>query len=72
MVSGRWRGRTEVVEAPRGQPLWEVWGKQEAGEEGEEEVVTVTGQGLTVTAAAPAAQQQLHTHTDTHTYTNPH
>lgn len=52
---------TEVVEAPWGQPLREVGGKQEAGEEGKEEVVTVTGQGVTVAAAAPAAQKDLET-----------
>ena len=35
---------TKVIEAPWGQPLREVGGKQETGEEGEEEVVTVAGQ----------------------------
>lgn len=48
----------KVVEAPGGQPLREMGGKQETGEEGEEEVVTVTGQGLAGAAVPPAAQQQ--------------
>lgn len=55
------REHTEVVEAPWGQPLREVGGKQEAGEEGKEEVVTVTGQGVAVAAAAPTAQKDLET-----------
>lgn len=58
-------GRTKVVEAPWGQPLREVGGKQETGEEGKEEVVTVTGQGVARAAASPAAQKDLHTeHSD--------
>lgn len=52
---------TKIVEAPWGQPLREVGGKQEAGEESKEEVVTVTGQGVAVAAAAPAAQKDLET-----------
>lgn len=52
---------TEVVEAPWGQPLREVGGKQETGEEGEEEVVTVTGQGVALAAAAAAAEKDLET-----------
>lgn len=36
-------------------------GKQETGEEGEEEVVTVTGQGVALAAAAPAAEEDLDT-----------
>lgn len=52
---------TEIVKAPWGQPLREVGGKQEAGEESKEEVVTVTGQGVAVAAAAPAAQKDLET-----------
>lgn len=36
-------------------------GKQEAGEEGEEEVVTVTGQGVAGVAAAAAAEEDLQT-----------
>lgn len=52
---------TEVVETPWGQPLREVSRKQEAGEEGKEEVVTVTGQGVARAAAAPAAQEDLRT-----------
>lgn len=52
---------TKVVEAPRGQPLREVSGKQETGKEGKEEVVTVTRQGVARAAAAPAAQKDLHT-----------
>lgn len=55
------RDHTEVVEAPWGQPLREVGGKQETGEEGEEEVVTVTGQGVALAAAAPAAEEDLDT-----------
>lgn len=47
----------EVVEAPWGQPLREVGGKQETGEEGEEEVVTVTRQCLTWAAVSPTAQK---------------
>lgn len=47
----------KVVEAPGGQPLREVGGKQETGEEGEDEVVTVTGQGLAREAVSPAAQK---------------
>lgn len=47
----------KVVEAPWGQPLREVGSKQEAGEEGEQEVVTVTGQGVARAAASPAAQK---------------
>lgn len=47
----------EVVEAPRGQPLREVGGKQKTSEEGEEEVVTVIGQGAGWTAASTAAQK---------------
>ena len=53
-------GHTKVVEAPGGQPLREVGGKQETGEEGEDEVVTVTGQGLAREAVSPAAQKDLH------------
>lgn len=53
-------GHTKVVEAPGGQPLREVGGKQETGEEGEDEVVTVTGQGLAREAVTPAAQKDLH------------
>lgn len=52
-------GHTDVVEAARGQPLGEVGGKQEAGEEGEEQVVTVTGEGVTRAAALPEANQCL-------------
>lgn len=47
----------KVVEAPRGQPLREVGGEQETGEEGEEEVITVTGQGVTRAAVSPQAQK---------------
>lgn len=47
----------DVVEAARGQPLWEVGGKQEAGEAGEEEVVTVTAEGVTGAAATAAAEE---------------
>jgi len=36
-----------------------VGGEQEAGEEGEEEVVTVAGQGVARTAAAAAAEDDL-------------
>lgn len=50
---------TEVVEAPWGQPLREVGGKQETGEEGKEEVVTVTGHGVARAAASPAADKYL-------------
>lgn len=52
---------TNVVEAPWGQPLREVGGKQEAGEEGEDEVVTVTGQGVGGVAGAAAAKEDLQT-----------
>lgn len=52
---------TDVVEAAWGQPLREVGGKQEAGEEGEEEVVTVAGQGVGGVAAAAAAEEDLQT-----------
>lgn len=55
------RDPTDVVEAARGQPLREVGGKQEAGEAGEEEVVTVTGEGVTGAAAAAAAEEDLQT-----------
>lgn len=55
------KGRTEVVEAPRGQSLREVGGKQKTSEEGEEEVVTVIGQGAGWTAASTAAQKNLNT-----------
>lgn len=51
---------TKVVEAPWGQPLREVGGKQETGEEGEEEVVTVTGQTVARVTASPAAEKDLH------------
>lgn len=51
---------TKVVEAPWGQPLREVGGKQETGEEGEEEVVTVTGQTVARATASPAAEKDLH------------
>lgn len=57
-------GRTNIVESPWGQPLREVGGKQEAGEEGEEEVVEVTGQGITRAAASSATQKDLHTQRD--------
>lgn len=50
---------TEIVEAPGGQPLREVCGEQEAGEEGEEEVVAVVGQGFTQAAASPAGKKDL-------------
>ena len=43
MVALCCHGPTKVVEAPGSQPLWEVGGEQEAGENGEEEVVAVTG-----------------------------
>lgn len=46
----------KVIEAPWSQPLREVRGKQETGEECEEEVVTVTGQGVARAAASPAAE----------------
>lgn len=59
-----WAARTHVVEAPWGQPLREVGGKQEAGEEGKEDVVTVAGQGVSGAAASPAAHEDLHTHTE--------
>lgn len=48
---------SEVVEAPRGQPLREVGGKQKTGEEGEEKVVTVIRQGIRWAAASTAAQK---------------
>lgn len=48
---------TNVVKAPWSQPLWEVGGKQEAGEEGEEEVVTVAGQAVARAAASPTAKE---------------
>lgn len=51
--------RTKVVEAPGGQALGEVGGEQEAGEEGEEEVVAVAGQGVGGAADAAAAQEDL-------------
>lgn len=54
-------GRTKVVEAPWGQPLREVGGKQETGEKGKEEVVTVTGQSFARAAASPTTQKNLHT-----------
>lgn len=50
---------TKVVEAAGGQALREVRGKQEASEEGEEEVVAVAGQGVAGAADATAAQQNL-------------
>lgn len=50
---------TNVVEAPGGQALREVRGKQEAREEGEEEVVAVAGQGVAVAADAATAQENL-------------
>lgn len=56
---GRLEGRTDVVKAPWSQPLWEVGGKQEAGEEGEQEVVTVAGQAVARAAAPPTAQEDL-------------
>lgn len=55
------KGRTEVVEAPWGQSLREVGGKQKTSEEGEEEVVTVIGQGAGWTAASTAVQKNLNT-----------
>lgn len=55
------REPTNVVEAARGQPLREVGGKQETGEAGEEEVVTVTGEGVAGAAAAAAAEEDLQT-----------
>lgn len=55
--------RTDVVEAARGQPLREVSGKQETGEEGEEEVVAVIGEGDALTAASPKPQKDLKTET---------
>lgn len=51
---------TKVIEAPWGQPLREVGGKQETGEEGEEEVVTVAGQTVARATASPAAEKDLH------------
>lgn len=50
---------TKVVEAPGGQALREVGGKQETSEEGEEEVVTVAGQGITGAADTATAQENL-------------
>lgn len=47
----------DIVEAPRGQPLREVSCEEEAGEEGEKEVVTVIGQGVALAAASPAAEE---------------
>lgn len=47
----------KVVEAAWGQPLREVGGKQETGEEGKEEVITVTVQGVAWAAVSPAAQK---------------
>lgn len=57
-------GRTDVVKAAWRQPLREVGGEQEAGDEGEEEVVTVTGQCVALAAASPAAQEDLTNYTD--------
>lgn len=47
----------KVVETARSQPLREVGGKQETGEEGKEEVVTVIGQGVARVAVSPAAEK---------------
>ena len=56
-------GHTDVVKAPRGQPLREVAGKKKTGEEGEEEVVRVTGQSVALAAASSTTQKNLHTNT---------
>ncbi len=55
---------TDVVEASRSQSLGEVRRKQEACEEGKEQMVRVAGQSFTGTTAPPTARQQLQTHVE--------
>lgn len=50
---------TDVVKAPGCQALWQVGGEEEAGEEGEEEVVAVAGHSLGPGAVIPEAEQEL-------------
>lgn len=54
-----WTWLTDVVESAGGQSLWEVRRKQETGEEGKKEVITVTGQGSAGTAVSSNTQEDL-------------